>query len=585
MNEVISALSPFATNDAYILFGGDLSFNGIAQVDVGNTEDNVAFAFTDTLLDRVNGDKQFLAMALAHTAAHEAGHTFGLQHLDETPSATQAITGLGDTMEVSDPSRHFKLKTFSNISFARVGGGTQNSFQVLSDVLGRPANAPAFVTGTGAHDRIFINGVNGVPQTATVVIQSFADSAFQNPLSATSFVINTANGVLVEAGFGDDRVEISNLDAAVMLRGGDGNDTLIGGGGDDTLQGDLGNDTLAGGNGGSDTYRFTALAPWDLGDDVVHGGIFFDSDTLDFSGLQFGVNINLASTSMQSLEPTPLQSFVINGQVIQFPVLNFNPRLRLQLVAPAASVGLNSTSIENVRGTNFDDKITGNELANSLSGLGGNDRLEGKAGNDTLAGGTGNDTYVFAGGNLGSDVIDEFFLFGGVDTLDFTSFATGITVLLDSIGTQTLSANNLTLRLTSGNRIENVKGTAFADTIFGNSLANVLEGNDGADMIDGRSNHDTLRGGLGNDILRGGDGNDTLLGQEGLDQLFGDDDADFLEGGFDGFLDQLTGGAGGDTFVRYIRRTGGLIDIPLPVEIEDFRDFNSNVDEQQRIQV
>jgi Ca2+-binding RTX toxin-like protein len=351
------------------------------------------------------------------------------------------------------------------------------------------------------------------------------------------------------------------------------------------LQGDLGNDTLAGGLGGSDTYRFTAIAPWDLGDDVVQGGVLPDSDTLDFSGLDFGININLASTSMQSMEPTPLQTFAINGQVIQLPALNFNPRLRVQLVAPAASVGLNSTLIENVRGTNFDDKITGNELANTLSGLGGNDRLEGRGGNDTLAGGTGNDTYVFAGGNLGSDVIDEAFLFGGIDRLDFTSFTTAINVALNTTVIQTVSANNLNLRLTSGNRIENVKGTAFADTIIGNVLANVLEGNDGADTILGGAGNDTVRGGLGNDVLRGGDGNDTLLGQDGLDQLFGDADADFLEGGFDGFLDQLTGGTGGDTFVRYIRRTGGVVDIPLPVEIEDFRDFNSTVDEQQLIQV
>jgi hypothetical protein len=48
--------------------------------------------------------------------------------------------------------------------------------------------------------------------------------------------------------------------------------------------------------------------------------------------------------------------------------------------------------IENVRGTQFDDQITGNEAANRLEGLAGNDTLRGGTGNDTLNGGDGNDS-------------------------------------------------------------------------------------------------------------------------------------------------------------------------------------------------
>jgi Ca2+-binding RTX toxin-like protein len=465
MNDVISTLAPFASEDAYILFGGNLDFNGVARIDVGNLQDNVAFAFTETLLDRVAGDKQFLAMALAHTAAHEAGHTFGLRHLEESPDAFEAQRALGEVMDVNDELRHFKLKTFANNFLPREGGGTQNSFQILSDVLGRPAAAPAFVTGTGAHDFITITAQTGNPQFADVAVTSFADSGMTTFMSRLTFTINTANGVLVEAGFGNDSVSIIGLDVPVQLRGGEGNDTLIGGNGDDFLQGDFGNDTLRGGPAGDDTYRFVALRPWDLGDDVINDGNTNGTDTLDFSGLRFGVNVNLASTSMQSIEPTPVQTFFINGQVVQIPVLNFNPRLRVQLVAPLAASGNNSTAIENVIGTEFGDTITGNELANSLFGLGGND---------------------------------------------------------------------------------------------------------------------TLRGGAGNDLLRGGRGNDTLLGQEGLDRIFGDADADFLEGGFDGFLDELNGGTGADTFVRYMRRlSNGFIDTTFVMEGEDVRGFNAAEDQRQ----
>ena len=48
--------------------------------------------------------------------------------------------------------------------------------------------------------------------------------------------------------------------------------------------------------------------------------------------------------------------------------------------------------IENVRGTIFNDSITGNEQANELQGREGNDTLSGGEGNDTLEGGLGNDS-------------------------------------------------------------------------------------------------------------------------------------------------------------------------------------------------
>jgi Ca2+-binding RTX toxin-like protein len=105
-----------------------------------------------------------------------------------------------------------------------------------------------------------------------------------------------------------------------------------------------------------------------------------------------------------------------------------------------------------------------------------------------------------------------------------------------------------------------------------------------ANALFGEGGNDTLKGGAGNDILRGARGNDTLLGQEGLDRIFGDADADFLEGGFDGFLDELNGGTGRDTFVRYMRRlSNGFIDINFVAEGEDVRGFNANEDQRQNV--
>ena len=68
-----------------------------------------------------------------------------------------------------------------------------------------------------------------------------------------------------------------------------------------------------------------------------------------------------------------------------------------------------------MRGSEFNDIITGNGGNNTLEGQGGNDVLSGNGGNDTLTGGTGSDIFVFevgvADGNTpptNNDTITDF---------------------------------------------------------------------------------------------------------------------------------------------------------------------------------
>ncbi|WP_027580083.1 nidogen-like domain-containing protein [Bradyrhizobium sp. Ai1a-2] len=81
--------------------------------------------------------------------------------------------------------------------------------------------------------------------------------------------------------------------------------------------------------------------------------------------------------------------------------------------AGTAAQGDLFTSIENLRGTAFDDTLTGD---------GHNNILSGGAGNDTLFGGAGNDTFVFKQNAIGHDTIGDFTPGQDKIELDYAAF-------------------------------------------------------------------------------------------------------------------------------------------------------------------
>jgi len=130
-----------------------------------------------------------------------------------------------------------------------------------------------------------------------------------------------------------------------------------------------------------------------------------------------------------------------------------------------------------------------------LYGLGGNDTLAGGSGNDTLIGGEGDDLlrggpgddlYVFDVDNvIGADTVEELpGLVNGIDTLDFSATeGTGVTIDMSSTLSQVVYSTNLSLTLSSGESIENVKGGSGDDVLVGNSLDNTFSGGTGSDTI------------------------------------------------------------------------------------------------------
>ena len=276
------------------------------------------------------------------------------------------------------------------------------------------------------------------------------------------------------------------------LRGREGNDTLDGGAGDDDLDGGAGADVLDGGEG-------------------VDYAAYRHSDA--------GVIINLATGLAQGGDA--------EGDTLR--------------------------EIEDVRGSDHNDRLIGDAGNNRLEGRAGDDILEGRAGDDDLDGGAGSDNVQGGAGddNLqggsGGDVLDGG---EGYDSADYWPSDAGVTV---NLATGTAQGGHAELDALRG--IENVLGSNdHADHLTGDARNNYLEGRGGDDTLDGGAGDDDLHGddgndhldgGAGDDTLEGGAGDDTLEGGAGNDQLHGGAGADRLKGGDGG--DHLVGDAGADT--------------------------------------
>lgn len=189
-------------------------------------------------------------------------------------------------------------------------------------------------------------------------------------------------------GDGGDNVLRGNY-AHDTLDGRSGDDRLYGESGDDSLYGRAGRDRLDGGTGSDILYGGD-------GDDQLYGG---DQNDFLYGGagadrLDGGSGIDVASYQIDA-----------PGAV--------HVDMREGARGKGAAAGDSFHSIEVVVGTNFNDRIEGNDENNELRGGGGNDYVAGRLGNDTLIGGVGDDTLFGGHGN------DHLWGLTGADTFVF----------------------------------------------------------------------------------------------------------------------------------------------------------------------
>ncbi|HEX8257882.1 MAG TPA: hypothetical protein VF589_09620 [Allosphingosinicella sp.] len=294
-----------------------------------------------------------------------------------------------------------------------LGGATEGTGNALDNlIIGNAGDN--ILNGAGGADRL-VGGAGDDEYWVVDGLDTIEDSSgYDRVLAFRSFVLSDGLEELELQNGGD--FNGTGNGSANRIEGNSGDNVLAGSGGDDRLIGRRGDDELRGGSGHD-------LLDGGVGNDTLLGqsGI----DTASYRAAAGAVTIDLAITIAQD----------------------------------SGGAGFDRIAgVENLVGSNFDDRLAGGEVRNSLDGGTGDDTLIGRGGNDLLLGGDGSD---------------------------------------------------------------DIRGGDGADQLIGGSQFDELNGEGGADVIRGGFDIDRLSGGAGDDRLFGNAGDDRIAGGEGLDQLMG----------------------------------------------------------------
>ncbi|MDB5507528.1 MAG: Serralysin [Devosia sp.] len=494
---------------------------------------------------------------------------------------SDTATFVGDAIYINYITNQFFISgaTFQLYEFETYIGSA------LADTMVGGNWAESFIVGAGA-DAIYGQGGNDFLYTSDGADIMDGGADFDTIVFDRAMVADWQNGILdaaiasdsfynweaMQGSAGNDIIRTNSWGYAITLKGGAGNDILATGPDQsvDTLKGEDGNDKIDGGGGNDDMDggKGNDIIYVRSAGDIVREKAGEGSDTV-ISSVSFALAAGVAverltlssSAGASSLTGNELDQ-VLTGNAssngltggLGNDTVNYADAaagvtvdLRYNSAQNTIGAGIDTIrSVENIIGSDYADRLFGDEDANILRGGGGNDRLEGFSGRDIFFGGKGADVLL---GGLGNDTynIDD----AKNIAVETSAAGSGIDRVNSSVN-YTLQANVEELVMAGTGDLD-ATGNDSENMIFGNAGDNKIDGLDGADRLYGGDGVDTLLGGLDRDRLDGGSGNDKLNGQAGNDLMIGGlgDDSYYVDSVGD-VVYELAGAGSGIDIVRAV---------------------------------
>ncbi|WP_248446978.1 M10 family metallopeptidase C-terminal domain-containing protein [Sinorhizobium meliloti] len=396
------------------------------------------------------------------TFLHEIGHALGLEHAHE-----------GNVMPVNRDSMEYTVMSYrSYVGASTTTGYTNETWGYAQSLMMYDIAALQHMYGadftthsenttyrwSSASGEMFINGMGqGAPGGNKILLTVWDGGGsdtydFSNYATALKVDLRpgewttTSAAQLAKLHYSGSKVAIGNIANALQFqgdtrslienaKGGTGSDTITGNAAANALWGNGDNDRLIGGDGNDNLVG-------GAGADRLDGGN--GTDLASYANATAGIVADLYSAGSNTGD----------------------------------AAGDTYVSMERLYGSAFNDTLRGDNRANLLNGLAGNDMLNGRDGNDTLIGGNGadrlnggggTDTFVFEmtaqSAPASRDVIDDFA--SGVDRMDLRAIDANSNAVGDQaflfIGSSAFYGKAGELNFRSGIVSGDVNGDGLAD--------------------------------------------------------------------------------------------------------------------------